>query len=171
MLNEYPFFIMLHPCVYSIFFFILILGNKWCCYTPERNPMVGNEMEEQVNVLHTAKERMNIKDLVNKLYESKDLIIEIGLYGSIGFFAGYLLKRYSGIVVLLILFIASLVALNQIELISVTINWNSVYEFFGIQSSFVATDNVASFVWEWMRVNVVIVVSAIIGFLIGLRIG
>lgn len=133
--------------------------------------MVGNEMEESVGVLHTAKERLNIKDLINQVYESKDLIIEIGLYGCIGFFAGYLLKRYNGVIALLILFIATLVALNQIELISVTINWNSIYDFFGIQPALVVTDTVTGLVWEWIRANVVIAVSAVIGFLIGLRIG
>ena len=133
--------------------------------------MVGSEIQEQEGVLQTAKEHMNFKDIANKLYESKDMIIEVGLYALIGFFTGYLIKRYSNVIALLILFIAALVALNQIELVSVTINWASIYEFFGVQPSIIATDNVFGFIWEWMQANIIIVVSAVIGFLIGLRIG
>lgn len=121
--------------------------------------------------LQAVKGRMDIKDLVNRVYESKDLLIEIGLWACIGFFAGYLLKRYSGIIALLILFIAALVALHQIELINVTINWQSIYEFFGVQASLANTDNLTGFAWDWMRANTIIVTSGVVGFLVGLRVG
>lgn len=134
--------------------------------------MVGSETtQEQVNVLQTANERISLKGIYNQLYESKDIILEAGLYGCIGFFTGYLLKRYSAVIALLILFIAGLFVLNQLELISITVNTNTIYEFFDIQPALVATDNVAGFIWEWIRANALIVTSAVIGFLIGLRIG
>src|SRR5436189_1417985 len=122
--------------------------------------MVGGEIEEQGNVLQTVKERISIRTLINQVFESKDLIIEAGLYGCIGFFAGYLLKRYSVVIVVLVFFIAGLFLLNQLELVTVTVNTNSIYEFFDIQPALVPTDNVAGFIWEWIRANALIVTSA-----------
>jgi len=133
--------------------------------------MVGSEMPASESGLQTVKSRVNIKDLLNQVYESKDLLLEIGMWACIGFFAGYLLKRYSGIIALLILFVAALAALNQIELITITINWHSIYEFFGVQPALATTDNLTTFVWDWTRSNIILVISAVVGFLVGLRIG
>ena len=133
--------------------------------------MVEGGIQEQEHVLETVKDRMNIKSVANQLYESRDIILEIALYSCIGFFTGYLLKRYSTVIALLILFIAGLFVLNQFELVNVTINWNSLYEFFEIQPALVATDSVTGFMWEWIRANALIVTSVVIGFLIGLRLG
>jgi hypothetical protein len=47
-----------------------------------------------------------------------------------------------------------------------------VYEVFGIQvAQDVTADTVIGMVWEWMKVNMVISVSYLVGFFIGLRLG
>ncbi len=132
--------------------------------------MGQNEVPAQVGWFDTIKEKIQIKQLTEKLRVSKDVLVDILLYASIGFLAGFLLKKFSTYVVLFVLMVAALFVLQKFDLIAITINWTKVNEVLGIQPVN-AGGNVATMVWEWMKVNVVITVSFLVGFLLGLRVG
>jgi uncharacterized membrane protein (Fun14 family) len=119
----------------------------------------------------TVKSNFSVDGIINYIVQSKDTILEMGLYGLIGFALGYLLKRYSGFIVTFALVMVVLVVLNQFGFVNIFLNWNKVYEFIGVQPALVSTDNLIAIGTEWARTNIIVVASAAVGFLIGLRAG
>lgn len=117
----------------------------------------------------TLKERS--KYVMEKLHESRAVILDILLYGGIGFLCGFLLRKYANYVAFLVLIIVGVVAMQQYNIINVVINWTYINDLFGFQHA--PGMNGDSFVafWAWCKANAVIVVSWIIGLLIGLKIG
>lgn len=122
-------------------------------------------------LVDTVKSNFSVDGIINYIVQSKDVIFEVGLYGLLGFVLGYLLKRYSNFIVTLALVVVLLVVLNQFQIITIFINWNKIYEYIGVQPALVNTDNLISVGAEWARTNVIVVASAAIGFLLGLRAG
>jgi uncharacterized membrane protein (Fun14 family) len=134
--------------------------------------MVGTQAQQQSpGLVDAVKSNFSVDGIINSIVQSKDIIFEVGLYGLLGFAVGYLLKRYSNFVVTLALVIVVLVVLNQFQIVNILINWNKVYEYIGIQPALVSTDNLIAVGAEWARTNIIVVASAAIGFLIGLRAG
>lgn len=123
------------------------------------------------NLATTVKNNFSVDGIINYIVQSKDVILEMGLYGLLGFAVGYLLKRYSGFLVTFALVMVVLVVLSQFGLVTVFLNWNKFYEYVGVQPAFVSTDNLIAVGTEWARTNVMVVASAAIGFLLGLRAG
>ncbi len=123
-------------------------------------------------VLDTLKERIDMPGIVQKAKLSKDKIYEAGLYAGIGLICGYLVKRYSAYVVMAVLALIGLWVLQQYGVVQIMVNWDKVYEYFGIQvAQDVTADTVIGMIWEWVKLNVVISISYLVGFFIGLRLG
>jgi len=133
--------------------------------------MVETPAATTPNLATTVKNNFSVDGIINYIVQSKDVILEMGLYGLLGFAVGYLLKRYSGFLVTFALVMVVLVVLNQFGLVTVFLNWNKFYEYVGVQPALVSTDNLIAVGTEWARTNVMVVASAAIGFLIGLRAG
>lgn len=112
------------------------------------------------------------KHAMEWLHESRTLLLDILLYGGLGFLSGFLLRKYSNYVAFLVLVIVGIIILQQWNVMNVIINWSKINDFFGFQHAPLTLDG-ASFnlFWEWCKVNMAIVVSYIVGLLIGLRIG
>ncbi len=128
----------------------------------------------QVNsgIVDALKERFDVNTMMHKVKLSKDTIFEAGLYAGIGFISGFLLKKYSAYVGVCILLLIGLAVLQQLEVINVVVNWDKVYEQFGIQAAQnVTADTVLGMAWAWMKVNMVISISYVIGLFIGLKVG
>jgi uncharacterized membrane protein (Fun14 family) len=125
-----------------------------------------------VGLLETMKEKLNFNQVIEKVQESRGTLIDVGLYGCIGFLTGFLIKRYSTIVILMVLMVTGLLVLQQFELISVVIHWSKVNELLGLpQTTMIINENMPMIIWEWARANMIIVVSAIVGFLVGVKLG
>lgn len=109
--------------------------------------------------------------LFGKLRESKDTFFDIALYGGFGFLVGYLVKKFSSYLIMLAIFIVVIFALQQFEILFVAVNWAKIQTFLGMQP--VATPDATLFgmYWDWVKENVLISVSFIIGFLLGLKFG
>ncbi len=141
--------------------------------------MVEQEMVDVIvppqagaGVVDTLKERFDVKAIVEKAKLSKDKLFEVGLYAGIGFISGFLLKKYGTYVVVCILALIGLGVLHQLEVIHIAVNWDKVYELFGIQAAQdVTTDTMIGMIWEWVKVNMVISISYIVGLFIGLKVG
>lgn len=122
--------------------------------------------------LDTFKQKVNFDDLVVKVQESRGMLMDIALYGGIGLLSGYLIKRYSSVVIMLVFVIAGLAVLQQFDFLVIAINWPKINELLGLQPTVVImSDNMPMIAWEWAKSNTTIVVSGIVGFLIGLKIG
>jgi len=123
-------------------------------------------------IVETLKERFDMPSMVEKAKLSKDKIYEGALYGGIGLICGYLVKRYSAYVVMGVLAFIGLWVLQQYGVVQIVVNWDKVYEYFGIQvAQDVSADTVIGMIWEWMKLNMVISISYLVGFFIGLRLG
>lgn len=118
--------------------------------------------------LSGVKTRLHIDDLVAKVRDSKNYLIDMALYGGIGFIAGCLIKRYSVYVVIMILMGVALATLQHFDLIQVIVNFDQIKSIMGVESSALNDDTILGLVCAWLKMHVVISVSFVIGFLIGL---
>ena len=131
---------------------------------------IGPAAPQEVSFLARMKHYLNPKQLMQTISSSKDKIMEMGLYLGIGFLAGFLLKKYSKYVLIVLLCIAGLVVLQQFEIVTVLFNTVKIQEVFGIRSSSLDAD-LFSVYWHWIKINFPIVLSFSIGFLVGLKVG
>ena len=110
--------------------------------------------------------------IMDKIKSSKDNLVEVGLYVGMGFLSGFLLKKYSTYVAVLVLLLVGLGLMHQFEVVNITINWDKVHDVFGIRvAQNVTVDNFFALAWEWVKVNLVISVSYVVGLAIGLKLG
>lgn len=105
--------------------------------------------------------------MLDKFQLSTNKLIEIGMYLCFGFLFGYALKRFSGLVLVVILTFVGLIVLQQFDVIHLSVNALRIKEFFGVQNLPDAT--VMSTALCWLKDNIMIVVSFIVGFLLGIR--
>jgi hypothetical protein len=130
-----------------------------------------NRVSDQTGLIASIKDRLHVDALLEKIRASRETLIDVALYGGIGFLSGFLIRRYSSYVATAIIVGAGLILLNQFDIISLSINWSRVHSFLGIEQYMLEGQNMFSMAWEWTKGNVVIAVSFLIGFLIGIRIG
>lgn len=122
-------------------------------------------------MLDTVKHNLNLQGVMDNVKHSKDKLFEAGLYAGIGFISGFLLKKYSTYVFVCVLLLVGLGVLQHLHVIDLVVNWDKVNELFGIQAATVTADSIVSLVWEWMKVNMVISISYLVGLFIGLKVG
>ena len=91
------------------------------------------------------------------------------MYLGFGFLIGYVLKRFSAFVLIIVLTLLALFMLHQFEIINLSLNIDKLREFLGIGQ---ATDaNILCIYWAWAKENIILLLSFFIGFLIGIRLG
>ncbi len=123
-------------------------------------------------MLDSIKENLNFQNIMDRVKHSKDKFLEAGLYGGIGFISGFLLKKYSTYVLACVLVFIGLGVLSHLEVINVMVNWDKVNEVFGIHAAQTVTaDSLVATIWEWVKVNMLISVSYLVGLFIGLKVG
>ena len=79
----------------------------------------------------TLRERS--KYIMGRLHESRAIILDILLYGGIGFLCGFLLRKYANYVAFLVLIVVGVIAMQQYNVINVVINWTYINDLFGFQ--------------------------------------
>ena len=125
-----------------------------------------------MNQAQSAISSFDMSSIMDKIKASKNNLVEVGLYVGMGFLSGFLLKKYSTYVAVLVLFFVGLGIMHQFEVVNIVINWSKVYDVFGIRvAQNVTVDNFFALVWEWVKVNLVISVSYVVGLGIGLKLG
>ncbi len=123
-------------------------------------------------ILDSVKERVNVSGIVEKMQTSQGLLVEVAIYSGIGFLSGFLLKKYSTYVLILVLVLIGLGVLNHVELIKLSIDWAKVSSTLGITlAQPVTADGLLASVWEFAKMNKAISISGIVGFLIGFKVG
>lgn len=129
-------------------------------------------MAKAAGWLDSIKETLRIDELVDKIKAHKSILIDIGIFSFAGFIFGILIKKYGNYMISLALFIMGLVILQYVNLINISINWTNVEQVFGVHKS-VALENgtVLTVFWEWVKDNMVRMISFTVGLLIGLRVG
>jgi uncharacterized membrane protein (Fun14 family) len=132
--------------------------------------MNSSQLENQ-GILDSLRNAVQPESVVEKLGIDKQLLIDIGLYGSIGFIAGFLLKKYSEYFICFVLFVVGLIVLQQCDYISLSVNMAKIQYVLGVESMLFESGAYGSFVMEWIKSNVPSSLSLLVGFLIGLKVG
>ena len=129
-----------------------------------------NNVEVPTSFLEKLKTWFNWEKISAKLNLSSSKLMEIGVYLAVGFLAGFFLKKYAQFVAFTVLIVVSLVLLAHFNFISIVIHWEKIESFFGIQSVVASSGMFATF-FAWVELNLLIFVSFVVGFLVGIKIG
>lgn len=108
---------------------------------------------------------------LDKFDISGNRIIEIGMYLGIGFLTGFLLKRCASYVFVAILTLVGIIILHQIGVITIMVDPTKMQELFGIKQTVTLDANILGVYWEWIKLNMAMVLSFTFGLLIGLKVG
>lgn len=119
--------------------------------------------------MESMKENLNPSKLMEKLDLSKQRIIEIGVYFGVGFALGFLMKKYANFLIAAIITIGCVVALHYFGFLDISVHMDRVQSMFGISMPSVQGD-LSYHLWEWVKNNVTLVVSFVVGFLIGIKV-
>lgn len=130
---------------------------------------MGEGMMAQPGLLDKIKDTLNPNKLAQRF--DKDTLMEMGMYLGVGFLSGFLLKKYFNYVLVFALGIAGILGLQHLGVISIGIDWMRMQEVFGIKQAAALDSSLLASYWDWIRLNVRLVVSFCSGFLIGLKLG
>jgi len=129
-------------------------------------------VQPQPGLFEKISEALNLNVLSKKISANKHTLIDIGLFGAIGFIIGFLCKKYSEYVIMLAFFVAGLIVLNQFELIAISVNMIKLHQMLGVPYAPMMTGDAYLFLlWEWVKGHVPATISFVISFLIGLKVG
>lgn len=126
---------------------------------------------EQIELgwIDKIKSSLRLDRLAEKLNMSGARLLDMALFFGIGFFIGFLWKRYANYFIATIFFIAVLILVAQLELITITVNWEKVQDCCGIVPVGPEPD-VLTALLDWAKQNMLILFSLVIGFCFGAKV-
>lgn len=133
--------------------------------------MLNEGQVSNTGLIETLKNAMQPEVIANKMGMDKNMLIDIGLYGAIGFITGFLLKKYSEYFIAMALLVVGVVVLQQFDYVSFSINMPKIHQMLGLQSAPMVGDKYGVMLLEWMKANIAGTASLVVGFLIGLKVG
>lgn len=105
-----------------------------------------------------------------KIGLSRDNLFETALYCGGGFLLGFFFKKYNHYFVVMVLFCAALLAANYFNIISLTINTETIKSLLGCPT-LPLDASLFSCLTQWIKEHVRASVSFVIGFIIGVWVG
>jgi uncharacterized membrane protein (Fun14 family) len=124
----------------------------------------------QMGIVESLKNAMQPETIANKLGVDKNMLIDIGIFGAIGFILGFLLKKYSEYFIALILLIVGILVLQHFDYLALSLNTQKIHDMLGLHSVPVVGIGYGSLLSEWVKSNIAGTVSLVVGFLIGLKV-
>jgi uncharacterized membrane protein (Fun14 family) len=126
---------------------------------------------QQPSLIESLKNAMQPEVIANKLGIDKNMLVDIGIYGAIGFITGFLLKKYSEYFIALAILVVGIIVLQQFDYLSVSFNTTKIHEMFGLPSVATVGDGYGTLFLEWVKSNIPATASLVVGFLIGMKVG
>lgn len=123
----------------------------------------------QMGWFDKLKNSLNLDTLAQKFNLSQYRLLDIGLFFGIGFLTGFLWKRYANYFIAGVIFATFLFILNQLDLFSFNVNWLKLQECCGVQQPQADAD-ILVMLWEWIKMNVLIIASFVLGFCFGAKV-
>ncbi len=124
----------------------------------------------QTSLVESFKNAIQPETIANKLGMDKNMLIDIGIFGSIGFILGFLLKKYSEYFIALVLLIIGLMVLQHFDYLAISLNTQKIHDMMGLHSVPTVGVGYGSLLSEWVRSNIASTVSFTVGLLIGLKV-
>jgi uncharacterized membrane protein (Fun14 family) len=109
--------------------------------------------------------------IMQRLQEHKQFLIELSIFFVAGLVLGFIIKRYLKYILLLVLFVVTLVILDQFNIINIGVNWPKIQDLLNIRPGFTLDEGMLATYVAWIQANVWAVLSTSLGFLIGLKLG
>jgi uncharacterized membrane protein (Fun14 family) len=125
----------------------------------------------QSGLLETVKERAHVGDIMEKMNVSRTMLIDIALFGTIGFLMGFLIKKYSNVITTILLLGVCLFVAQQLELVTISLNWLHIQEMVGLGTDINISEAPLSMIMELVLSNMAGAISFAVGFLLGLKMG
>ena len=132
--------------------------------------MLNENINQAPSLIESLKNAMQPETIASKLGVDKNTLIDIGIYGAIGFIAGFLLKKYSEYFIALLLIGIGFVVLQQFDYVSISFNTPKINEAMGLQTMPMAGDKYGELIFTWAKSNIPGAASLVAGFLIGLKV-
>lgn len=110
-------------------------------------------------------------NIVEKFKVSQDMILQYGIAVGVGFLIGFLLKKFSSYVAVIIAGCLTIIILSHFGIMNVAIDWQKMQSMVGYEVIEFSDQNIFEIVWQWVRMNVSITLSALVGFFVGLKLG
>lgn len=123
----------------------------------------------QPSLIDSFKNALQPDTLANRLGVDKNTLIDMGIYGAIGFIFGFLLKKYSEYFIAAVLFVVGMIVLQQFGYVSIDLNTAKIHEVMGLQSTALISEGYGSLLLAWMKSHVPAAASLVVGFLVGLK--
>lgn len=123
----------------------------------------------QLSWFDKLKNSLNFEAIAQKLNLSKYRFLDLALFFGIGFLIGFLWKRYANYFIAVVIFATILFIMHQLELIQLQVNWLKWQECCGVQSPRADAD-ILGMLWDWTKMNVLILVSFLLGFSFGAKV-
>jgi hypothetical protein len=109
---------------------------------------------------------------IDKFQLSRTLLFDMALFAGIGFLAGFLIRRFAGYLVAFVLFGIALIILQEMEIIMMHVNTGHLFQTLGIPvTSNFSNELIVPLVIEWVKAHMVVTITGIVGFLLGLQAG
>lgn len=123
----------------------------------------------QTSWFDSLKDMIHWQAIKDKFYELQPTLIELALCLGIGFLTGFLIKKFGRFFAIVVGALVVLGILQQLGLISLSINWLKMQEMFGVRSIPTLDTPTITLYFDWMKSHVMNVLLFILGFLMGLR--
>lgn len=131
------------------------------------------DMSQPANsgIIETIRSSVGPDSVAHTFGVDKNVLIDVGVYGGIGFIAGFLLKKYSEYFISLIVLLVGIVVLQQFDYVSFSLNSVKIHQALGFENMPMSGDAYGNFMWEWARTHPISSSSLVVGFFIGIKVG
>lgn len=126
---------------------------------------------QTTGLIESFKNAMQPETIAHKLGIDKNMLIDIGIYGAIGFITGFLLKKYSEYFIAAALLLIGVAILQQFDYVAVSFNMQKIHGMLGFPYIPMVSIGYGQLLLEWTKSNIPAVTSLVVGFLVGLKIG
>lgn len=123
----------------------------------------------QLSWFDKLKNSLNLDTLAQKLNLSQYRMLDIALFFGVGFLTGFLWKRYANYFMAAVIFATLLFIFHQLDLISFGVNWMKLQECCGVQQPNPDAD-ILAMLWQWVKMNILIIASFVLGFSFGAKV-
>lgn len=110
-----------------------------------------------------------VSGVVTQFKNSPHALLTTVLCFGAGYISGFILKRYFNYVVFLILCIFGVMLLKHFNIITLSLNTAKIEEFTGIPSVPAGSD-FFTVLWSWIKLNSFMVISFVLGTILGLKV-
>ncbi len=124
----------------------------------------------QTSLVESLKNAMQPETIAHRLGIDKNILVDVSIFGAIGFIIGFLLKKYSEYFIALVLLLIGMAVLQHFDYIAVSFNIQKIHDMLGLQSVPMMGMSYNALLVEWVKANIPATISCVVGFLIGLKV-